>query len=261
MRSRRGHRTEIGGGTSSEDDASVKDTTRSSSTMTSSPFGSGMRGRKGKNATPSSSSSGMHLPIHSGGVASSSNDENGGKIHGKSLFFRPRHRRESANAVIFTILFLVGVIVYLVRGNDRISQAFVTHRVANPGWGQHPRVTELEKLMVRDSSPATALVVNLPAQQMQGGSFPVTGLASKKFLKHLLDSEEYDDLRSDAFETETCKAQYDWQLTSFPSCNHLHERALTTIPLVGHGYWRDVVRTTTPEQRNVLLRLFLSFFW
>uniref|UniRef100_A0A7S2UMR9 Protein kinase domain-containing protein n=1 Tax=Attheya septentrionalis TaxID=420275 RepID=A0A7S2UMR9_9STRA len=45
----------------------------------------------------------------------------------------------------------------------------------------------------------------------------------------------------EVFETDECKAQYDWQLTSYPTCAKIHEFDLTDeVKLINNGYWRDV---------------------
>lgn len=61
-----------------------------------------------------------------------------------------------------------------------------------------------------------------------------------------------DTITLDQVETEDCKLRYEWQKSSFPTCNLVHE-VDTTSPwishglhrqkqyrVVGHGYWRDV---------------------
>jgi hypothetical protein len=77
------------------------------------------------------------------------------------------------------------------------------------------------------------------------------------------NSKKYKVHEAEPFETETCKAKYDWQNGAFPNCNNLHEfelgqltgmhgRALRDALNVregdgdeqvrywAHGYWRDV---------------------
>jgi len=65
-----------------------------------------------------------------------------------------------------------------------------------------------------------------------------------------------DQTTLDTVETEDCKLRHDWQKTSFPTCNMLHEVDLTSpwmsphygrrrrpnerYRVVGHGFWRDV---------------------
>ena len=67
-------------------------------------------------------------------------------------------------------------------------------------------------------------------------------MSSKRRQKKLEDSEEYEDGLADPFETEDCRAQYPWQLETFPTCNFLHEFDLSRryATLVANGYWRDV---------------------
>jgi hypothetical protein len=68
--------------------------------------------------------------------------------------------------------------------------------------------------------------------------------------KHLQDSKDYDLHQVDPLETDECRAQYSWQLTSFPTCNAIHESDLSDLPttnrkkeqvrLMTYGYYRDV---------------------
>jgi Protein tyrosine and serine/threonine kinase len=65
------------------------------------------------------------------------------------------------------------------------------------------------------------------------------------------DSDEYKNGKADDFESEDCRSQYDWQKSSFPTCNTIHEMDLLnvregslsrsrTTRILGNGYWRDV---------------------
>ena len=68
--------------------------------------------------------------------------------------------------------------------------------------------------------------------------------------EHLKDSSDYDHHKVEPLETDECRAQYSWQLTSFPTCNVIHETDLTNLPapnrkteqvrLITYGYYRDV---------------------
>ena len=71
--------------------------------------------------------------------------------------------------------------------------------------------------------------------------------------KRLKNSKDYKRRLADPIETNDCKAQYDWQLLSFPTCNLVHEVADLTnllythkrksgkqVRLIGNGYYRDV---------------------
>ena len=64
--------------------------------------------------------------------------------------------------------------------------------------------------------------------------FPMT---TKKKKKKLEDSDEYEDGLADDFETKDCKAQYPWQLQTFPTCNLLHEFDLTRKVRYSGGQW------------------------
>jgi hypothetical protein len=37
------------------------------------------------------------------------------------------------------------------------------------------------------------------------------------------NSADYEEGLADEFETDECKAQYDWQKASYPTCNSIHE--------------------------------------
>lgn len=69
---------------------------------------------------------------------------------------------------------------------------------------------------------------------------------------HLKDSRDYRNRLPDEI-PEGCEPQYEWQTTTFPSCNNAMEMDLTTLyvtgldgvsheatRLVNNGYWRDV---------------------
>jgi len=78
------------------------------------------------------------------------------------------------------------------------------------------------------------------------------------------DSREFEYELSDPFETKECKAQYPWQLATYPTCNHLHEMDVTYVTSIdslsnsgkqkpspisrlkylAHGYWRDIWTVT-----------------
>jgi hypothetical protein len=78
--------------------------------------------------------------------------------------------------------------------------------------------------------------------------------------KDLKDSKKYRRGKSDRFEHDDCVAQYDWQKTSNPTCNLLHEKDLTDLKeykgsnqqLMANGFWRDVWKTFDPWSKSVL---------
>jgi len=88
-----------------------------------------------------------------------------------------------------------------------------------------------------------------PSKRQTPGSTEAAQLRQK----HLTDSHSYDHGLADEFETKDCKAQYSWQLSSFPNCNSLFEIDFSEQMfqsrknrLVAHGYWRDVWTMRNP---------------
>jgi serine/threonine protein kinase len=78
----------------------------------------------------------------------------------------------------------------------------------------------------------------------------------------LENSKDYRGGRAERFENEVCKAQYEWQKQSFPTCNFLFEQDLThlaldadgneSVRLLASGYWRDVWKVQDGQDRTVL---------
>jgi hypothetical protein len=75
--------------------------------------------------------------------------------------------------------------------------------------------------------------------------------------EQLRNSKDYGHGETDPFEHGNCVAQYEWQKSSFPTCNFLMEQDLTNLALnaetgksdvrmIAHGYWRDVWRMRNP---------------
>lgn len=71
---------------------------------------------------------------------------------------------------------------------------------------------------------------------------------SMKAQIHLEASKDYENNMRDDSEPGDCEAQYEWQRTSQPTCNALHEQALwemrvprgSRVKFLANGYWRDV---------------------
>ena len=147
------------------------------------------------------------------------------------------------------------------------------------GYASRPRVIHCEFQFINanrhsydDSSEATLITVNrLPAHEAK------QLLSSNRYVSSYPDDDEYLSRRYDIkrnskkyrvheaedFESDECKAKYDWQNKAFPNCNNLHEfelgqltgmhgRAMREAVNVregdgdeqvrywAHGYWRDV---------------------
>jgi hypothetical protein len=85
--------------------------------------------------------------------------------------------------------------------------------------------------------------------------------------QRITDSREYTHTATEEIETDDCKAQYQWQLTSYPTCNLVHEFDLGSVydhetgkaklRIIAHGYWRDVwvVREEISNAKRVLKTL------
>ena len=99
--------------------------------------------------------------------------------------------------------------------------------------GAAPLYPYLSRPLTRNSVPMTA-----------------TEMKAQMALEH---SDDYDDNRRDDLETRDCALMHDWQKTTFPTCNIVHETALTelsvradtrrqyySVRMLGGGYWRDV---------------------
>jgi len=90
----------------------------------------------------------------------------------------------------------------------------------------------------------------LERRQKEKSVYVEEGQLGRQF--HLGDSRSYRSRQPDQI-PESCSPQYDWQMTSYPSCNRVMEMDLTTpfvtsrdnisheaFRLVNNGYWRDV---------------------
>ncbi len=75
-----------------------------------------------------------------------------------------------------------------------------------------------------------------------------------------MSPEDIDKLKiREPFETENCKAMYEWQKSSFPTCNIIHEHQMqeydvvqNTIQKINYGFFRDIwkVQISTADARR-----------
>ena len=82
--------------------------------------------------------------------------------------------------------------------------------------------------------------------------------------KRLQKSRHYRRGRAEPFETQECKAQYEWQLALRPTCNEVHQidindlRAKTESEerarILASGYWRDTWVVRDHVQREMALK-------
>lgn len=99
-------------------------------------------------------------------------------------------------------------------------------------------------------------------QRRKSVEAPGTGTAGQNLLKR---SKEYWHGMADPIEEGDCVVQHEWQKTTFPSCNALHEFDLTYLPsreddraasvkILGNGYWRDVWRVREYDGTPLVLK-------
>lgn len=79
-----------------------------------------------------------------------------------------------------------------------------------------------------------------------------------------MNSKDYRNGKASQWEEDDCKAQYEWQKKSFPTCNKLHENDLTDlhaetrsdehVRLLANGYWRDVWLYDYAPQDQVVVK-------
>ena len=82
---------------------------------------------------------------------------------------------------------------------------------------------------------------------------------------YLKNSKDFNRNLQDPLETDECKAQYDWQLKSYPTCNIVHETDITNlharrykdeqVRLIADGYYRDVWTVRDGHEKRILKTL------
>ena len=81
-----------------------------------------------------------------------------------------------------------------------------------------------------------------------------------QYIYRPISSFDQNSLAADKFIDEDCVQMKDWQLTSFPSCNSVHEYSLAGLDegnqasLINHGHWRDVWKINDVEYNNYVLK-------
>jgi hypothetical protein len=189
----------------------------------------GINQRRGKSKSPTQAS---FFP--------NSGDTDDSKVGWESTALRIKYRERSAVFILAIVLSLVGFRYFLGATRDMTGDKSSLRSVEGYRWKNYPRVVFLAG--ERDRNPVQG------NSQLPPLSWYAEPLAKARFFKHLQDSSSYDEGKSDAFETKTCKPQYPWQTRSFPSCNLLHEESMAShvarssneLRRVGNGYWRDV---------------------
>ena len=82
--------------------------------------------------------------------------------------------------------------------------------------------------------------------------------------KRLQKSRHYRRGRAEPFETQECKAQYEWQLALRPTCNEIHQIDINDLRarneseekarILASGYWRDTWVVRDHVQREMALK-------
>lgn len=137
-----------------------------------------------------------------------------------------------------------------LRAPMRLHHVNGKHIMEHVGYLKKPQV--LGVYFTNNTSSSYERVQVLPThlrRQLTHNIVPES-LAAIQAQIHLLSSSDYDEGRQDPLEHGSCKAQYDWMLMSFPTCNSVHEMDLTDlqatskqsmrVAILGSGFWRDV---------------------
>eukprot|EP00815_Leptocylindrus_aporus_P002367 CAMPEP_0116066106 /NCGR_PEP_ID=MMETSP0322-20121206/10177_1 /TAXON_ID=163516 /ORGANISM="Leptocylindrus danicus var. apora, Strain B651" /LENGTH=491 /DNA_ID=CAMNT_0003552581 /DNA_START=93 /DNA_END=1564 /DNA_ORIENTATION=- len=81
-----------------------------------------------------------------------------------------------------------------------------------------------------------------------------------QYIYHPISSFDQNNRAADKFIDGDCVQMKGWQLTSFPSCNSVHEYSLAGLDegnqasLINHGHWRDVWKINDVEYNNYVLK-------
>jgi hypothetical protein len=189
-------------------------------------------------------------------TASDDNEKKGRRHYCFSLRYFLQ-RKQTRQQVQLLFLLVVGT-VSLLQVTRNVNVNFHLHKTDSV-YASRPRVMGY---YFRDSDSHSWIGTERLDFLSQPHLSHTTIDVSKKELRrqlHLLDSSAYDDGRSDEFEVGDCKAQYQWQLESYPTCNLLHEHDLglvseEKVDLLGNGYWRDVWKITDGGQVEHVLK-------
>ena len=179
--------------------------------------------------------------------------------------FRPSSRPTSngARAVIPLLLIFVVACIFFPKSFDRYEGVYLKIdnklRWNTAGEKVFPIVVRL--LSKNETFSTSKSEKTFPR--------PVEPMISAEIALELEDDALYRKRSTDEFETDECKAQHEWQLKSFPTCNQLHEIDMSQVStqnhpesdgklhLVNHGFWRDVwvIQGNSWDQKTVLKTL------
>jgi len=138
----------------------------------------------------------------------------------------------------------------LSSSHEFASGVFLNHSRPTIGYdtfSPHPRVVRLVDGDALTSNAADILYIP-----------PSKGLHEMKEEQIQLSEREHHYASS--FVHGDCVQMRDWQLTSFPSCNSIHEYSLAETNktkqarLINHGQWRDVWKISDTKNKNYALK-------
>lgn len=238
---------------------------------------------------------------------STANSKSGGNQHFNMLLWR-----------VLPVLGAVGMLVMYYTMSSRILRQSIQMKITNPvlslSSAALPRVPVVVKprcvgyyfngqatsslVGAERLDPNLLRLYDIKHMRRPSDGGPILQMTEDDWKRQLAlkDSKDYDHGSIDTFQDEgrDCGAQYDWQTTSFPTCNHLMELDMTYLvarpdvvddnshdtnnnatvankhpwsttwePLrfIAHGYWRDVWKAeaihnvATPAEKIVLKTL------
>lgn len=157
------------------------------------------------------------------------------------LFLQSRWCIRTRNLRLFVMALFVSLFVIAAHTVDnkrrrrrRVFPRYVRYHHDDPVHQPTPLVRRLDLNMEIYPSKRT-IYVSKRAQEAQ---------------EYLKNSKDYKHNLQEPLETDDCKAQYDWQTMSFPTCNLLYETDITNlhakrykdeqVRLIANGYYRDV---------------------
>ena len=127
--------------------------------------------------------------------------------------------------------------------SSRFQQQKFSHKKIQSNKFQ-PRVVFVTN---NESSNLSVIRLNVYAPKYPTKRSGFISKSSDHRQRKIKNSKRYSRTEKEVFVTETCKPMEEWQISSFPSCNKLHEFSLADelaansfIRLINNGFFRDV---------------------
>ena len=170
-------------------------------------------------------------------------DENSKKKRSRFRFLRrPRNPKDLWMILLMTIS-SIGVIIKSVNGSSS-RRHYSSHNYF--AFEARPMTVQLLPTSISSKLTSLPLSKNNNKKKHHLPASSSSEYINKKETKQKQKKTSLEAMRgrADPFLTKECQQSKDWQLTSFPSCNGVHEYDLndTNNALINNGYWRDVWR-------------------